>query len=210
MNRHNRQQAKALGLSKCYGSPCGKHPKLEGYRWVSGACVQCARDHVQMSRKSNPERTKEHRKKSTAQYKLNPINVEKKRVRDAAYRKANKEKIRAIKAAWDAKHPEKVAAYKQTAKGKYKAQKNIDTAARRASLKQRSPSWLTEDDHWMIAQAYELAQVRAKIFGFDWHVDHIIPLHGKTVSGLHVPQNLQVIPALVNLKKGNKIVEVRF
>ena len=69
---------------------------------------------------------------------------------------------------------------------------------------QRTPKWLTPDDCWMIEQAYELAVLRKKMFGFDWHVDHIMPLQGKLVSGLHVPMNLQVIPGLENSSKSNR------
>lgn len=70
----------------------------------------------------------------------------------------------------------------------------------------RTPVWLTVDDKWLMEQAYELAAIRTKIFGFQWHVDHIIPLNGKNVSGLHVPANLQVIPAKVNQRKSNSYI----
>jgi len=70
----------------------------------------------------------------------------------------------------------------------------------------RVPAWLTEDDKWMIEQAYELAKLRTEMFGFQWHVDHIIPLKGKKVSGLHVPTNLQVIPWQENLRKGSRLL----
>jgi hypothetical protein len=69
----------------------------------------------------------------------------------------------------------------------------------------RCPKWLTADDHWIIEQAYDLASLRTKMFGFSWHVDHILPLQGKTVSGLHVPTNLQIIPAMDNIRKGNRV-----
>jgi hypothetical protein len=76
-------------------------------------------------------------------------------------------------------------------------------AKRRAIKMQRTPNWLTVDDLWMIEQAYELAALRTKMLGFVWHVDHIVPLQGKLVSGLHVPWNLQVIPAVENISKNN-------
>jgi len=73
---------------------------------------------------------------------------------------------------------------------------------RQARKAQRTPGWLTEDDYWMIKEAYLLAALRTKMFGFQWHVDHIIPLCGRNVSGLHVPSNLQVIPGAENMRKG--------
>jgi hypothetical protein len=42
------------------------------------------------------------------------------------------------------------------------------------------------------------------LFGFQWEVDHIIPLQGKFVSGLHVPTNLQVVPSIINRQKHNR------
>ena len=78
-----------------------------------------------------------------------------------------------------------------------------NAAKNRAAKMQRTPKWLTEDDLWIIKQAYKLAALRTKMLGFSWHVDHIIPLQGKLVSGLHVPWNLQVIPAVENISKNN-------
>jgi hypothetical protein len=73
-----------------------------------------------------------------------------------------------------------------------------------ASKLQRTPEWLTEDDHWMIEQAYDIAVKRTKATGVMFHVDHIVPLQGASVSGLHVPWNLQVITEVENKRKGNR------
>jgi 5-methylcytosine-specific restriction endonuclease McrA len=80
---------------------------------------------------------------------------------------------------------------------------NARTARRYASKTQATPKWLTPDDHWMIEQAYEIAALRTKMFGVSWEVDHIIPLRGKTVSGLHTPWNLQVVTQATNRRKSN-------
>lgn len=71
-------------------------------------------------------------------------------------------------------------------------------------LVNRLPAWLTVDDMFLIDEAYELAVLRTRLTGIRWSVDHIIPLNGKHVSGLHVPENLQVITLRGNRQKGNK------
>ena len=81
---------------------------------------------------------------------------------------------------------------------------NALNARTRASKLQALPKWLNEDEKWMMKEAYSLAQLRTRLFGFMWHVDHIVPLRGKNVCGLHVPWNLQVIPATENLSKSNQ------
>lgn len=87
-------------------------------------------------------------------------------------------------------------------------QSKLNAKARKYKLsrEKRTPAWLTKDDFWLMEQAYELATLRTKVFGFVWEVDHEIPLHGKLASGLHVPHNLRVIPALENKRKSNKFV----
>lgn len=70
----------------------------------------------------------------------------------------------------------------------------------------RAPKWLTVGDWIEMNWAYELADQKTKKTGILYQVDHIIPLRGKNVSGLHVPQNLQIITAEQNNRKGNSYV----
>ena len=74
---------------------------------------------------------------------------------------------------------------------------------RYTTKKHRTPLWLTDIDHERIANVYKLATLQSKMTGTIWHVDHIIPLQGKNVSGLHVPANLRAIPGADNIRKRN-------
>ena len=65
---------------------------------------------------------------------------------------------------------------------------------RRAAKLERTPPWV---DHDAIKKIYENCPP-------GYHVDHIVPLQGTRVSGLHVPKNLQYLPATENLRKSNK------
>jgi hypothetical protein len=74
-------------------------------------------------------------------------------------------------------------------------------ARRRCAQLNRTPKWLTTQDKKAIKDIYDEAVAKTIATGILYHVDHIIPLQGKLVSGLHVPSNLQVITAKDNLKK---------
>jgi hypothetical protein len=75
---------------------------------------------------------------------------------------------------------------------------------RKLAKANRTPKWLTEADLNHIKCLYEAAERLTKCLGIEFEVDHIIPLRGKLVSGLHVPTNLQVITRAENNRKSNK------
>lgn len=77
-------------------------------------------------------------------------------------------------------------------------------AIRRKKNRDATPNWLKDEDKWLIQEYYELAHIRYELTGIKWEVDHIIPLNGKVVSGLHVPENLRVITEHENRRKYNK------
>jgi hypothetical protein len=83
--------------------------------------------------------------------------------------------------------------------------KNRENKAKERAYKlQRTPKWLTEEDFKKIKEIYSLANKLSKETNILYHVDHIIPLQGKNISGLHCPENLQILQASLNIKKHNK------
>ena len=98
-------------------------------------------------------------------------------------------KARERSALWKKNNPSKVIA---------------NTTRRRKHIKLRTPAWLTKDNHKVIWGFYAIAAMLTKHNNEPWAVDHIIPLLGKNVSGLHVPSNLQLLRSSDNLKKSNQ------
>jgi len=89
---------------------------------------------------------------------------------------------------------------------KNKGKVNANTRKYQAAKLKRTPTWLTSFELLHMQCLYQVAAMRSKESNQKWHVDHIIPLQGENVSGLHVPWNLQVVPAEDNIKKSNKHV----
>lgn len=106
-----------------------------------------------------------------------------------AYKKANPEKTKTSNQKWVTKNRDKVRHY---------------SLERVAARHRAVPSWYGELDRFVAEEAACLAVLREKTTGLKWHVDHIIPLRGKTVCGLHVWNNFAVIPARLNMSKGNR------
>jgi len=83
----------------------------------------------------------------------------------------------------------------------HRGEKSAEWAAWYAARLQRTPPWA---DLKRIRGIYEEAHRATKLTGLGHHVDHIIPLQGELVSGLHVAENLRVLPGPENLSKGSK------
>lgn len=144
-------------------------------------------------KKKNKEKISAYTKEKWAKNKDNKEFRDKEKARCLAWYHANFEKIREKKYARDKEW-----------RSRNKGIINFHTNKRYTARKQRLPKWITEENKLQIKAMYMLASSLTKATGIEWHVDHIIPLQGKTVSGLHVPENLQVIEGSLNNRKRNK------
>lgn len=183
-----RLRAKAAGLKRYEGLPCNKCGGTT--RLVSNQqCIPCRQDQKYAARKKKQKYDKRGRPPKD-KVELTPkdkveLTPEEKEIKRKAKRAYEKEY-------W--KRPENL--------GRKRAKK----AKRRCAEIQQKPQWLSKDDIWLIKEIYDLAIARTELLGFKWEVDHIIPLRAKEASGLHTPNNLQVIPMTENRKKQNKII----
>lgn len=124
------------------------------------------------------------------------------KVAAAEYRKHNKDKIREASRKYSENNKPSVLEssrrYREDNRPKYALYRSL----RRARGRLAQPSWLTEEDKLRMELFWKLRELKSFVTGIDHEVDHIVPLQGATVCGLHVPWNLQVITKVENRKKG--------
>jgi hypothetical protein len=146
-------------------------------------CKQCVREYGRKHYSKNKTKIRQDHKE------WYEANKKKKLAKDAEWREANKERKLYTTKVWAQKNKDK---------------RNSVGAKYRAAKRKGTPEWLTEKDYQLIEAKYAMAAWLSDVVGIKYHIDHIVPLNGKNVCGLHVPDNLQIIPAKENLSKGNR------
>jgi len=175
-----REAARTRGEKRFVGLPC-RHHGATALRLVSNNnCVECQKAGNVKYRAENPG---------------------KENARIAKWRRENPDKMKSRRAKYYTENAAKESA--QAAKWRRENAGKVNTlqAERRACQLQRTPKWA---DLAAIAIVYRICEQLEKEYGIPLAVDHVIPLQGKFVSGLHIACNLQIIPASENSRKRNR------
>lgn len=185
--------------------------KPDGLRYDCKACVN---ERMSAWRQANAAKVAEQKrlyyeanaaKVAEQQRAYREANAAKVAERKRAYREANAAKIAERMRAWQQANAARIAEQGRLYREANPHLVNAKTARRRAAQLQRTVAW---SDAVAIATLYEIAARVSRCTGIEHHVDHVVPLQGRKVSGLHVPLNLRVVPATLNLRKNNRF-EVR-
>jgi hypothetical protein len=196
-------------METCSVDGCDKPPYRNG---MCNAHNLRLKRHGRLHTVRNQYKTAEERIAAKKRWKR--ANYENKKKRDPEFQKreywANRDEILAKSAkyredpivqerarqrtkAWGLANPEKKAAAAKKRREEKRAVHRAYGAAYRAKMRQAMPKWLTAAQRQEIVAFYKEAQRLTKETGIQHEVDHIVPLSGRTVCGLHVPWNLRVL-----------------
>jgi hypothetical protein len=146
------------------------------------------RSQFKSAKEKDPEKFKETRKITHEKYRkrnrerLLPVNRE----RMQKWRTENPELAKAMQNKWIQNNKHRFIAYNSKQRARRKSQTSI----------------LNTEERLIINEIYNARKRISDCTGIQFHVDHIYPL---SKGGLHKLSNLQLLPAIINIKKGNKL-----
>ena len=110
------------------------------------------------------------------------------------YKQKHKDRDAAMQKTYRLKNKERLKEYHKKWLDENRDSWNAYHASRKKRVKQQTPPWA------------DLIAIQEFYFNCPkgYHVDHIVPIKGENVSGLHTLENLQYLPAKDNLSKSNK------
>lgn len=106
---------------------------------------------------------------------------------------------------WQSKNSDRVNKNSRKYRAENRAKRAALCRARYSKQQIATPKWLTDADWEAMEDFYKTAKDLQWLSEETLHVDHIVPLNGDAFSGLHVPWNLQILPASENIKKSNRL-----
>lgn len=174
-----RAEAKSAGLLRYFSGKACKNGHVAERQTSNGTCIVCLAEKKARYYAENPEKRKHH---------------------NATYYAKNADYVKALNADWRAENADEMLAIRRR---HYENNKGIYISrarARKEHIKQATPLWADID---AIAAIYCEARRVTEQTGVSHDVDHIIPLRGVNVCGLHVTENLQILPATINRGKDN-------
>ena len=182
-----RKEAQSLGVKFYFtGEPCVRgHIAL---RKTKGSCLECVKEDWAVDNERRKEKPKTEAAKAAGK----------------RYYEKNRQAVIARAAARPAEE-------KRRNRADYK-DRNVDvvradTSVRKRRHREATPKWLAPAERLQMRDLYVQARKMTELTRERYVVDHIVPLRGESVCGLHVPWNLRVITQEENLKKSNKHVD---
>lgn len=164
---------------RCYCKSCANQKKREQYKIHRANSLQYIKEY----RVKNKEKLKEYSKK---------------------YCKENSEARKSYSKQWRKDNLERAREYDKQYALNNRAKLSAKESRRNAKKVKATPKWLTKEHLTEIDQMFQDCRDVEWLSDSKLEVDHIIPLRGKNVCGLHVPWNLQVLPKVYNTIKNNK------
>jgi hypothetical protein len=195
-------EAKASGLKHYFtGKPC-KRGHIALRQTSALRCMECAKE-KQAERMKDPEKRAKQIKIVTEYNKKRRATDSNFRMRDNEYRKKWTHKKMQ-----DPEYAAKVIKQNRIASAKRRAinpsANRFKAANYKISKYKRIPGWLTKEDRTKMKSVYAMRDwLNWTVPNGNYQVDHVIPLRGVSVSGFHVPENLQIIRGADNARKGN-------
>lgn len=185
-----RAEAMFIGAKHYFtGIPC-KYGHV-ALRKTKGSCLDCLKVEWSKAYETRKDYFQNYNKTKGIEIKKRYYAANREKVIERATARAAEDKRR-YRQAWKSKNPGEVKAF---------------TNDRRRRHKDATPKWLSKEQRTEIRNIYKKAVEMCKDTPKAYAVDHIVPLLGKEVCGLHVPWNLQILTAEDNYRKTNKLLD---
>lgn len=193
----SKAEAKRLGYKHYFTGKSCYNGHVDKRLVSDGKCSQCACKKSRKWQQDNPSKRNEYTKRWRA---ANPERARNRRGRNTCkWSAANPELARYCRAdsfMWRQKRRQRARESSRAWQKANRGRANYLVRKYQTTRLNATPQWLTDEHQERTRRVYETCPD-------DHHVDHIVPLNGEGVCGLHVPWNLQHLTAAENLRKGN-------